>query len=94
IVLAGTVAMEDMGFKTIGFAGGRVDAWEPEEVYWGSEGQWLGQSRYRENLEMEKPLGATEMGLIYVNPEGPGGNPDPLEAAKAIRETFGRMAMN
>lgn len=94
MVLAGTVAMEDMGFETIGFAGGRVDAWAPEEVYWGPEGEWLGRDRFNQKMDLERPLGATQMGLIYVNPEGPGGNPDPLEAAKAIRETFGRMAMN
>ncbi|MBI1363458.1 MAG: catalase/peroxidase HPI [Proteobacteria bacterium] len=94
MVLAGTVAMESMGFKTIGFAGGRVDAWEPEEVYWGPEGQWLGSERFAEGRDLAKPLAATRMGLIYVNPEGPNGNPDPLAAAKDIRETFGRMAMN
>jgi catalase-peroxidase len=94
MVLAGTVAMESMGFETLGFAGGRVDGWEPEEVYWGPEGEWLGRDRFMQDGELERPLGATQMGLIYVNPEGPGGNPDPLAAAKAIREAFGRMAMN
>ncbi|MFC4257496.1 catalase/peroxidase HPI [Marinobacter lacisalsi] len=95
MVLAGTVAMEDMGFETLGFAGGREDAWYPEDVYWGPEGEWLGGDRYDEAADrLEKPLGATQMGLIYVNPEGPGGKPDPLAAAKAIRTAFGRMAMN
>lgn len=94
MVLAGTVAMESMGFKTAGFAGGRVDAWEPEEVYWGPEGEWLADERYSGDRDLEKPLGAVQMGLIYVNPEGPNGNPDPLAAARDIRETFGRMAMN
>ncbi len=94
IVLAGTVAMEDMGFKTFGFAGGREDDWEPELVYWGPETEMLGRERYTKEGELEKPLGATQMGLIYVNPEGPGGNPDPLAAAVQIRESFGRMAMN
>ena len=90
MILAGTVAMEDMGFETLGFAGGRIDAWQPEEVNWGQESEWLGSER----AGMENGLGATQMGLIYVNPEGPGGNPDPLAAAQAIRLTFGRMAMN
>ena len=94
IILAGTVAMDSMGFETLGFAGGRVDAWEPEEVYWGPEGEWLGRQRYNDSMELERPLGATQMGLIYVNPEGPGGVPDPLAAAEQIRTTFGRMAMN
>ncbi len=94
MVLAGTVAMESMGFKTLGFAGGRVDAWQPEEIYWGPEGEWLGSKRHAEGRKLERPLGATRMGLIYVNPEGPNGVPDPLAAAKDIRETFGRMAMN
>ena len=94
MVLAGTVAMESMGFQTAGFAGGRDDAWEPEEIYWGPEGEWLADQRYSGDRELEKPLGAVQMGLIYVNPEGPNGNPDPLLAAKDIRETFGRMAMN
>ncbi|MCW8193684.1 catalase/peroxidase HPI [Proteobacteria bacterium 005FR1] len=94
IILAGTVAMEDMGFETLGFAGGREDAWEPEEVYWGPEGEWLGSDRFKGEGELERPLGATQMGLIYVNPEGPGDNPDPVAAAEAIRTAFGRMAMN
>ena len=94
MILTGNVALESMGFETIGFAGGRVDVWEPEsDVYWGSETKWLENVRYN-NGELENPLAATQMGLIYVNPEGPGGNPDPLEAAKAIRETFARMGMN
>ena len=93
IVLAGTVAMDDMGFKTLGFAFGREDAWQPEDVYWGPEGEWLGSDRFKGD-ELERPLGATQMGLIYVNPEGPGGKPDPQAAADRIRETFGRMAMN
>jgi catalase-peroxidase len=93
MILAGNVALESMGFKTFGFAGGRADVWEPDEdVYWGSEKEWVAQHRNPESLEA--PLGATEMGLIYVNPEGPDKNPDPIAAAKAIRETFGRMAMN
>jgi len=94
MVLAGNVALESMGFKTFGFAGGRVDVWEPEELYWGPEGTWLGDERYSGERELEKPLGAVQMGLIYVNPEGPNGNPDPIAAAKDIRETFYRMAMN
>ena len=95
MVLAGTVAMESMGFKTFGFAGGRPDVWEPEEIYWGSETQWMGDDkRYSGDRVLEKPLGATHMGLIYVNPEGPGGKPDPLGSARDIRETFARMAMN
>ena len=93
IVLAGTVAMDDMGFKTLGFAFGREDAWQPEEVYWGPEGEWMGSDRFKGD-DLERPLGATQMGLIYVNPEGPGGKPDPQAAADRIRETFGRMAMN
>jgi catalase-peroxidase len=84
-----------MGFKTFGFGGGRQDVWEPqEEVYWGSETKWLGDNRYTGNRELENPLGAVQMGLIYVNPEGPNGKPDPVAAARDIRETFGRMAMN
>ncbi len=95
MVLAGNCALESMGFKTFGFGGGREDVWEPEEdVYWGSETEWLGDKRYSGDRELENPLGAVQMGLIYVNPEGPNGNPDPLLAARDIRETFGRMAMN
>ena len=95
MILAGNVALESMGFKTFGFGGGREDVWEPEEdIYWGPEGEWLGDKRYTGNRELENPLGAVQMGLIYVNPEGPNGKPDPLAAAKDIRETFGRMAMN
>ena len=94
MVLVGNVALESMGFKTFGFAGGRADVWEPEELYWGPEGSWLGDERYSGERELHDSLGAVQMGLIYVNPEGPGGNPDPLAAAKDIRETFFRMAMN
>jgi catalase-peroxidase len=94
IILAGNVALESMGFKTFGFAGGRVDAWEPEELYWGPEGTWLGDERYSGERELQNPLGAVQMGLIYVNPQGPNGKPDPVAAAKDIRETFSRMAMN
>ncbi|MDT8429360.1 MAG: catalase/peroxidase HPI [Pseudomonadales bacterium] len=94
MVMAGTVAMEDMDMEIYGFAGGRVDAWEPEEVYWGPEGEWLGAERYSAGRELENPLAAVQMGLIYVNPEGPDGVPDPLAAARDIRETFARMAMN
>lgn len=95
MVLAGNVAMESMGAKTFGFGGGRVDAWEPDEsVYWGAEGQWLDDKRYTGNRALENPLAAVQMGLIYVNPEGPNGKPDPLAAAVDIRETFARMAMN
>ncbi len=95
MVLAGNVALESMGFETFGFAGGREDIWEPEEdIYWGSEDEWLGDKRYSGDRELEKPLGAVQMGLIYVNPEGPNGNPNPLAAARDIRETFARMAMN
>lgn len=95
MILAGNVALETMGFKTFGFGGGREDVWEPEEdIYWGSETEWLGDKRYTGDRELENPLGAVQMGLIYVNPEGPNGNPDPLAAARDIRETFGRMAMN
>ena len=94
MVLAGTVAMDSMGFETYGFAGGRVDAWEAEEVYWGPEGEWLADERYSGDRELAQPLAAVQMGLIYVNPEGPNGNPDPLLAAREIRDTFGRMAMN
>ena len=95
MVLTGNVAMESMGFKTFGFGGGRADVWEPEEdIYWGQEAEWLGDKRYSGDRELENPLGAVQMGLIYVNPEGPNGNPDPLKSAIDIRETFGRMAMN
>jgi catalase-peroxidase len=94
MVLAGTVAMEDMGFKTFGFAGGRADDWEPDLVYWGPEAEMLGRQRFDENGKLETPLAATQMGLIYVNPEGPNGNPDPLAAAEQIRVAFGQMAMN
>ncbi|MCX6274588.1 MAG: catalase/peroxidase HPI [Bacteroidetes bacterium] len=95
MILTGNCALESMGFKTFGFGGGREDVWEPEEdIYWGSEGKWLEDKRYSGDRELEKPLAAVQMGLIYVNPEGPNGNPDPLAAAKDIRETFGRMAMN
>jgi catalase-peroxidase len=94
IVLTGNVALESMGFKTFGFAGGRPDVWEPEEVYWGSEDKWLGDKRYSGVRDLENPLGAVQMGLIYVNPQGPNGNPDPIAAAVDIRETFKRMAMN
>ena len=93
-VLVGNVALETMGFKTFGFAGGRADTWEPEELYWGPEGSWLGDERYSGERELQGPLGAVQMGLIYVNPEGPNGNPDPVLAARDIRETFARMAMN
>ncbi len=95
MILAGNCALESMGFKTFGFAGGREDVWEPQEdVYWGSETKWLGDGRYTKERELEAPLGAVQMGLIYVNPEGPNGNPDPVASARDIRETFGRMAMN
>jgi len=94
MVLAGNVALESMGFKTFGFGGGRVDAWEPDEVYWGSESIWLDDKRYSGDRNLENPLAAVQMGLIYVNPEGPNGNPDPIAAARDIRETFARMAMN
>ena len=95
MVLTGNVALESMGFETFGFAGGREDVWEPDEdVYWGPETEWLGDERYTGDRELEQPLGAVQMGLIYVNPEGPNGHPDPLAAAKDIRETFRRMAMN
>ncbi|MBA5800211.1 catalase/peroxidase HPI [Rhizobium changzhiense] len=94
LILTGNVALESMGFKTFGFAGGRADVWEPEELFWGPEGTWLGDERYSGERELSEPLGAVQMGLIYVNPEGPGGNPDPIASARDIRETFGRMAMN
>ena len=95
MILAGNVALESMGFKTFGFGGGRADTWEPEqEIYWGPEGKWLADERYSGDRDLENPLAAVQMGLIYVNPEGPSGNPDPLAAARDIRETFARMAMN
>ncbi|MGQ8336762.1 catalase/peroxidase HPI [Sunxiuqinia sp. A32] len=95
MILTGNCALESMGLKTFGFGGGREDIWEPEQdIYWGSEGKWLADKRYRDDRDLENPLAAVQMGLIYVNPEGPDGNPDPLLAAKDIRETFGRMAMN
>jgi catalase-peroxidase len=95
MILAGNVSLETMGFKTFGFAGGRADIWEPEEdIYWGSEGKWLEDKRYSGDRDLENPLAAVQMGLIYVNPEGPNGNPDPIAAARDIRETFARMAMN
>jgi catalase-peroxidase len=95
LILTGNVALESMGFKTFGFGGGRPDIWESEkDIYWGSEGEWLDDKRYTGDRELENPLGAVQMGLIYVNPEGPNGNPDPMAAAHDIRETFGRMAMN
>ncbi|WP_258103256.1 catalase/peroxidase HPI [Marinoscillum sp. MHG1-6] len=95
MILAGNCALESMGFKTFGFGGGRADVWEPmEDIYWGSEGEWLADKRYSGKRDLEDPLAAVQMGLIYVNPEGPNGNPDPLAAAHDIRETFGRMAMN
>src|SRR5207237_1156353 len=94
LVLVGNVALESMGFKTFGFAGGRADTWEPDELYWGPEGTWLGDERYSGERELQNPFGAVQMGLIYVNPQGPNGKPDPVAAARDIRETFGRMAMN
>jgi catalase-peroxidase len=94
IILAGNVALDSMGFKTFGFGGGRADVWEPEELYWGPEGTWLGDERYSGERQLQNPLAAVQMGLIYVNPEGPNGKPDPVAAAKDIRETFFRMAMN
>ena len=96
MILTGNVALESMGLKPFGFAGGREDIWESEEdIYWGSEGEWVGnKERYAHDNKLEQPLAASHMGLIYVNPEGPNGNPDPLGSAKDIRETFGRMAMN
>ncbi len=95
MILAGNVALETMGFKTFGFGGGRADVWEPDQdVYWGAETEWLGDKRYTGDRQLENPLGAVQMGLIYVNPEGPNGNPDPVAAARDIRETFARMAMN
>src|SRR5262249_17586115 len=95
MVFAGNCALESMGFKTFGFAGGREDVWEPEtDVNWGHEKTWLGDERYTGDRVLDKPFGAVQMGLIYVNPEGPNGKPDPIAAARDIRETFGRMAMN
>src|SRR5271156_2370478 len=95
MILAGNVALDSMGLKTFGFGGGREDIWEPEEdIYWGPEAKWLGDERYRGDRQLDNPLGAVQMGLIYVNPEGPNGKPDPLASARDIRETFGRMAMD
>ena len=95
MILAGNVALESMGFKTFGFGGGREDVWEPsEDIFWGPEGKWLADERYSGDRELDNPLGAVQMGLIYVNPEGPNGKPDPVAAARDIRETFARMAMN
>ena len=94
MILTGNVALESMGFKTYGFAGGREDVWEPDETYWGPEATWLGDKRYSGDRQLENPLGAVQMGLIYVNPEGPNGNPDPVGSARDIRETFARMAMD
>ena len=94
MILTGNVALESMGFKTFGFGGGRVDVWEPDETYWGKEAEWLADNRYSGDRDLENPLAAVQMGLIYVNPEGPNGNPDPLLSARDIRETFARMAMN
>ena len=95
MILAGNVALESMGFKTFGFGGGREDVWESgEDIYWGAEGKWLADERYSGDRDLENPLAAVQMGLIYVNPEGPNGNPDPIAAARDIRETFARMAMN
>jgi catalase-peroxidase len=95
MILAGNCALESMGFKTFGFGGGREDVWEPEEdIYWGRESEWLGDKRYSGDRELEKPLSAVQMGLIYVNPEGPNGNPDPVASGRDVRETFGRMGMN
>ncbi|MGA8608020.1 MAG: peroxidase family protein, partial [Candidatus Sulfotelmatobacter sp.] len=95
MILAGNVALESMGFKTFGFGGGREDVWEPEEdIYWGPEGKWLADERYSGDRDLQNPLAAVQMGLIYVNPEGPDGKPDPVAAARDIRETFARMAMN
>src|SRR5438477_10134760 len=94
LIFTGNIAMESMGFKTFGFGFGREDIWEPDQIFWGSEDTWLGDERHSGEGEIEGPFGADHMGLIYVNPEGPNGNPDPLAAAKFIRQTFGRMAMN
>ena len=95
LILAGNVAIESMGGKIFGFGGGRPDIWAPEEdIFWGKENEWLGNTRYTGERDLDQPLGAVQMGLIYVNPQGPDGNPDPLASAKDIRETFSRMAMN
>src|ERR1700687_1600637 len=94
MILAGNVALESMGFKTFGFGGGRADVWEPDETYWGAERTWLGDERYTGDRQLDNPFGAVQMGLIYVNPQGPNGKPDPVAAARDIRETFARMAMN
>ena len=94
IILAGNCAIESMGLKPFGFGGGRVDAWQPDDTYWGKEAMWLADERYSGERDLENPLAAVQMGLIYVNPEGPNGNPDPLLSARDIRETFARMAMN
>src|SRR5689334_23854794 len=95
MILAGNVALESMGFKTFGIGGGRADTWEPEqEIYWGPEGKWLADERYSGDRDLANPLAAVQMGLIYVNPEGPNGNPDPLASGRDVRETFARMAMN
>ena len=94
MILAGNVALDSMGFKTVGFAGGRVDVWEPDDIYWGPETEWLGDQRYRGDRQLDNPFAAVQMGLIYVNPQGPNGNPDPIASARDVRETFARMAMN
>ena len=94
LVLAGIAALDSMGFKTFGFGGARADVWEPEDIYWGSEATWLGDKRYTGERQLENPLGAVQMGLIYVNPQGPNGNPDPVASGRDVRETFARMAMN
>jgi catalase-peroxidase len=95
MILAGTCALESMGLRTFGFAGGRVDIWQPEEdIYWGNETNWLGDGRYSGDCQLEHPLAAVQMGLIYVNPEGPNGVPDPVASGRDVRETFARMAMN
>src|SRR3569832_174300 len=95
MILAGYVAIESMGGPTFGFGGGRVDVWEPQkDIYWGTEEEWVGETRLTEEKVLESPLAAIQMGLIYVNPEGPGGNPDPLQSARDIRETFARMSMD
>ena len=94
MILAGNSALESMGLKVFGFGGGRADVWEPDETYWGKEAEWLADERYSGDRNLENPLAAVQMGLIYVNPEGPNGNPDVLASAKDIRETFARIAMN